>query len=87
MINVTDNHFMLDKLDKLESILKSNKKVLLSERKRHTTHRVASARCAALSREGVPTMVFRYLSWSGVPTADKTRKSSLVVARSVPHAG
>ena len=42
------------------------KKVVLRERKRHTAHRIASTRCAALSGGGV-TGVPRDLGWGNPP--------------------
>ena len=55
----------------------SNKKVLLCEHRRHTTHSVASTHCTALSPgggvvlilgRGVPTLAGGYLPWPEVLT-------------------
>ena len=55
---------------------KSNKKVLLHERKRHTARRAASVRCGDLSLGGgVPTLAGGYLPWSGYPLRGVDRQT------------
>ena len=53
----------------------SHKKILLSERKRHTDRRVASAALSPGGRggggEGVPNLEGGYLPWMGGPTPDR----------------
>ena len=59
-------HFPLKRTQPPE--IKINKTVLLRERKRHTAHRVASARYAVLVRGGTYPGAGGYLPWWGVPT-------------------